>query len=611
MPHDAFADAFAEEFAETLDALEAGLLGLEADPGDVERVNEVFRALHSAKGLAGLVGDHAAQAVLHGAETLFDEVRSGERPLTPEVIAAGLVVRDRLANPDSNLKTPGPVGGLGVFPPKKQAIPEPAPKQAPEPPVPPAPAAPIPPPVGAPADRFRLTIVPQSPDFNVVHDALGVLAELAGLGESHRMLDPGRIPRLSVLEPEALHAAWTVDLAAGENAIRDLLLFIEGDAAVDLVRAGETPSPESPPESLSGAPFGVERSSVETGQARRVGNPPIPSERVAEPAFGPAETASPGAGAFDRLADVVGRLGAAQSNLTRLCGGAADPALPRAAELVETLVGELRTELNGLCKRPVAGLWERLGGVARLRGIETETSGGGTLVDGAALEALAPVLERLLAGPIFPDSGPRRLSLHAREEAGFATLTAKSAAGRALSDEEVETLRAAVASYRGRVMRDAAETGFALTMILPLTPAVIEGLVVGVGAERVLLPLEAIRECVEVVNFAPGREAGLVVVRGEALPTVRLRGWWGAPGAAPSLERVCVVEVDGERFGLAVDEVLGECTSALKSLGAVFRRVKGVSGAALAPDGTMLLVLDPAAPAQAARRSAGRLDSSP
>ena len=148
--------------------------------------------------------------------------------------------------------------------------------------------------------------------------------------------------------------------------------------------------------------------------------------------------------------------------------------------------------------------------------------------------------------------------------------------------------------------------GTTFTIRLPLTLAIIDGFAVRVDTETYVIPLSYVKECVELpTDRRSSQETGVINLRGEALPYVRLRGLFGISGAVPVREKVIVVEYRGGRAGLAADELLGEQQAVIKPLGRLFQGIAGVSGSTILGDGRVALVLDvPALCDEAIRRSA-------
>jgi two-component system chemotaxis sensor kinase CheA len=162
----------------------------------------------------------------------------------------------------------------------------------------------------------------------------------------------------------------------------------------------------------------------------------------------------------------------------------------------------------------------------------------------------------------------------------------------------MDVVRRHIEKLRGRIeIRSTVGVGATFLLKLPLTLAIIEGLVVGVGQERYIMPLFAIREM-----FRPTAEtiwtvqqrAEMALVRGALLPVVRLyRIFHVQPKSEDPLAGVLVVaEVEGQRFCVLVDELIGKQEVVIKSLGETFKSVTGVAGGAILGDGRVGLILD-------------------
>jgi two-component system chemotaxis sensor kinase CheA len=136
--------------------------------------------------------------------------------------------------------------------------------------------------------------------------------------------------------------------------------------------------------------------------------------------------------------------------------------------------------------------------------------------------------------------------------------------------------------------------GTTVTIKLPLTLAIIEGLQVAVGGDCYVLPLSVVEECVELTREDAARANGRHVanVRGEIVPYIRLRDWFVFPGETPSIEYVVIARVDGRRIGLVVDQIIGEHQTVIKPLGSLYRKVSAISGATIRGDGTVALIID-------------------
>lgn len=150
------------------------------------------------------------------------------------------------------------------------------------------------------------------------------------------------------------------------------------------------------------------------------------------------------------------------------------------------------------------------------------------------------------------------------------------------------------------------DQGTTFTIRLPLTLAIIDGFAVRVGPETYVIPLSSVKECLELPRESHrSEEGGVLNLRGEALPFVRLRNLFANDANAPAREKVVVVEYHQGRAGIAVDDLLGEQQAVIKPLGRLFRGIPGVSGSTILGNGRVALILDiPALCGEAIRRKA-------
>jgi two-component system chemotaxis sensor kinase CheA len=136
--------------------------------------------------------------------------------------------------------------------------------------------------------------------------------------------------------------------------------------------------------------------------------------------------------------------------------------------------------------------------------------------------------------------------------------------------------------------------GVTVTLKLPLTLAIIDGLLVEVGETFFILPLNTVEECKELTREDLVRANGrnILNIRDEIVSFVPLRGLFGINGTKPPIEQIVIAELNGERIGFVVDEIIGEHQTVIKNLGKICKEAKGVSGATILADGTVALILD-------------------
>jgi two-component system chemotaxis sensor kinase CheA len=178
----------------------------------------------------------------------------------------------------------------------------------------------------------------------------------------------------------------------------------------------------------------------------------------------------------------------------------------------------------------------------------------------------------------------------------------------------MDVVRRAIEALRGTIAIDSRpEEGTSVTLGLPLTLAIIEGFSVGVGDQTYVLPLESVVECVELPGEAAAdhRPSGVLSLRGNPLPYLRLDHHFGLPASNGARQSVVVVRGEASVAGIAVDGLFGEGQTVIKPLPRSFRDVRGVSGAALLGNGRVALILDVPALLREAITQAGAAATAP
>jgi two-component system chemotaxis sensor kinase CheA len=174
-------------------------------------------------------------------------------------------------------------------------------------------------------------------------------------------------------------------------------------------------------------------------------------------------------------------------------------------------------------------------------------------------------------------------------EPGFSTAdTVSNLSGRGVG---MDVVRRNVTALRGSI--EVATTRGAETTIrirLPLTLAIIDGFLVGVGTSSFIVPLDRVTECVELPPGPLGRDC--MNLRGEVLPFIRLRQLFGIPGEPARRQNLVIVEQSGQRTGLVVDALLGELQTVIKPLGVLFSQLTCISGSTILGSGEVALILD-------------------
>ena len=381
-------------------------------------------------------------------------------------------------------------------------------------------------------------------------------------------------------------------------------------------------------------------------------------KRAASPAPESSSSIRVASAKLDSLVNLVGELVTVQARLTQLSAQRRDTDLTMVAEEVERLTAELRDNAMGMRMLPIGTTFAKFRRLVRDlstelgKEVDFSTSGEETELDKTVIERLGDPLVHLIRNSIDhgiespgareasakPATGTIRLKAEhsgayviisvSDDGAGLDTEAIRKKAlekgligpDATLSEKEVfdlvmapgfstagsvskvsgrgvgmDVVKSGIESFGGTVEIDSARgRGTTVTMKLPLTLAIIDGLLVTISDEFFVIPLSSVVECVELSaedrRHAHGRN--LARVRGEIVPYIPLREVFRLNGGRPDIEQVVVTENSGRRIGFVVDKVVGQHQTVIKNLGRFLRHVEGVSGATIMGDGTVALILD-------------------
>jgi len=629
------ADTFRQEAQDLLEQLEQALLDLEQTPDDRALIDSAFRALHTIKGSGAMFGFEAVAAFTHHFETAFDRVRRGEVPPTGALIAVALASKDHIRSLiDSPAEADGTRGAAILS--DLQAITD-APAAVPEAPA--VAAAPD----GGPATwrvRFRLAKDAMALGTN----PLLLLDELRDLGPCTVTALTDGVPPLEEMEPDACYLGWEVVLttARPRAAIEEVFLFVIDDMELAIDR-------------VDGAPVSPVAAAPATPEPRE--EEPAAREPAREAARG-AAVIRVQAERLDELMDRVGELVIAQARLTQLAAGSGDANIKAIAEEVERLASELRDTSMGIRMVPIGSLFGRFRRLVHDlsrdlgKAVELVTGGEETELDKTVVERLADPVVHLIRNAV--DHGletPEGRASAGKPPAGRVRLTARHAGaevqiiitddGRGLDRERIraraeeqgllapgakladadlyqflfhpgfstareitavsgrgvgmDVVKRTIESLRGAIdVSTTAGQGTEVTLRLPLTLAIIDGLMVRVGDGRYVIPLSAVEECVELSAADDARSKGrsFLNIRGELVPFLRLRELFNAATPPALFQKVVIVSSGDMRVGLVVDQIIGSHQTVIKSLSKLHADVETFSGATILGDGTVALILD-------------------
>jgi two-component system chemotaxis sensor kinase CheA len=421
--------------------------------------------------------------------------------------------------------------------------------------------------------------------------------------------------------------------ASAAEDVRTVFLFEDLEAEAKAATATSSPSPQGP-------------TNPSATSASRTAN-------TTEAGSKEGRTLRVDADKLDHLIDLVGELIIAAAGGQVMARRASVPELEEVNSTIAELVEEVRDSALQLRMIKIGGTFARFQRVVRDvardlgKDIVLEVSGEETELDKTVVEKLGDPLMHLVRNAMDHgiESSERRLAagkpvrgtvgLNAFHESGNIVIEVKDDGGgldrdrimkkaidrglieahESLSDEQIfrlifepgfstaaevtnisgrgvgmDVVKRNVEAMRGSVhVRSQPGQGTTVSVRLPLTLAIIDGFLVGVGPTSYVVPLETVEECVELKSEG---EAHYTNLRGEVLPFIRLREVFGLPPNSSRRESVVVLRHGNLRAGLVVDTLLGEFQTVIKPLNAVFNRARCISGSTILGTGEVGLILD-------------------
>jgi two-component system chemotaxis sensor kinase CheA len=598
---------FRSEAIDHLSQIEAALLILDEKPADKDALDSLFRSFHTIKGVSGFLHLRSMHVLTHEVESLLDLARNGELRLNPTIVTAVLQSRDAvqammqqitlalekgiLPNeviPVSHLirQVKSLVTGVVATPPAARAAEKPA---APAP-------APAPAPVWATTSPFEQEAVfetPASPAPAVAAPA--ALAHLeqakAAVASVAAAIGQPKVVGAGAASITAAKAGAAGGVAASTVRVNTEKLDVLMDVVGELVIVQSQLIESARPVADDGSP--LHRNVIQLGRITKELQHNAMSLRMVpvKPTFQKME----------RLArDLARDFGKKVTFITS--GEETEVDRTVVEEIADPLIHMVRNSMDHGIESPS----ERLGkGKAEFGTIELKAYHQGSNIiielrdDGHGIDP-EKVLARALKLKLVPEDEP-----HSREEIldfiflpGFSTAEKVTAvSGRGVG---MDVVKRNIDKLRGKVEIDSeVGRGTIFRIKLPLTMAIIDGLVVRVGAERFILPSTsvqmALRPTKEAFTTVHGR-GEVIDHRGRIVPLHRLHRRFGIAGAieTPWEGIVVIMETNGRVSALLVDEMVNKQEVVIKNLGAFLHGLAGVAGGAILGDGNIALILDPA-----------------
>jgi two-component system chemotaxis sensor kinase CheA len=568
---------FIIESREHLANMEGLLLTLERNPHDSEALNAVFRGFHTIKGLAGFLELWEMQSLAHEVETVLDRARNSVWTITDCAIDVILQSADYLnrwlAHLEAQLRN-----------------------QPSQPPPPDAPLkariAALGPESDQPQQADGLAAMATAVKATSVHepDVESSAPQLGEAGPAVAAAPPIQV-RVEIAEPESVSAAPTPVHRAETMAVRvdtaklDYLVDMAGEMVIaeSLVR--------NDPE------LGIVRSPQLQRKIAHLTRITAELQRTAM-----AMRLVPVGPLFRRMARLVRDLARQFGKQVEMETEGDEIELDRTIveELADPLMHMVRNALDHGIEAPAERAAQRKSATARLQ-LKAHHHAGQVWIeindDGRGLNREAIRAKAIQRGLIrLDEEASDNETYNLIFEPGFSTAAqVTNVSGRGVG---MDVVRRHMDKLRGRIeIHSKPGQGASFILKLPLTLAIIDGLVVGVGEERYIMPLNSVREMfrptVETI-WTVKQRAEMALVRGALLPVLRLhRLFQVEPRTESPLEAVFVVaEVEGQRFCVMVDELIGKQEVVIKSLGEAFKNLSSVAGGAILGDGRVGLILD-------------------
>ncbi len=526
---DALLRTFLAESEERLWAAEEAFLRLENDPHDEEALGEVFRAVHTIKGDAASLALSELATFSNGMEDLIDVVRKGDIVLDRNLVSLLLEGVDAQRAMLADAE-------IGVDEPK--------------------------------ASRTELL---QRLSEAVERKNRRRKGSSAG-GKDEEGTGPGTLAGgLGDLQATTLR----VDIEK-----LDQVLTLTGEIAVASGRLTQMLEADASREELLGEQTQADRLHMEL-QELVMGLRMVPVEATFRRHRRTVRDLSQSQGKQARLVIEAGGVELDNSVLQLL----RDPLMHMVRNAVDHGI-ELPEERLAKGKSPVGQITLRAKHSAGTVIIELEDDGAGLDRDRILSQARQ---QGLLGETETPDDRDLYQLLF---EPGFSTaeeVTEISGRGVGMDvvKRNIEALRGTVEIY-GEV-----DAGAKVSIRLPLTLAIIEGLLIRVADETYIVPLDSVAESLDLPPQSASDDGrGVLQVRGRSIPYVRLRELFGIEGVPAGRENVVSVYLGSTEAGLVVDEVLGKSQAVIKPLSKVFRKLPGITGSAILGNGRVALILD-------------------
>lgn len=567
---------FIVESLESLETVEVSLIDLEQDASEPESINAIFRAFHTIKGVSSFLGFMRINRLAHRAENLLDKIRSAELDVDGDIIDVILDSVDLLKRLIQGVQTGMQKGGrldvgldISAVVKRIESVQDPGE----------APALPI----GEILVK-KGDLSPQKLDA-----ALEQQRSQPGKKIGRILVESGATGSRQVsaaLREQKKGTAQRMDLQVKVDTQKlDSLVDLTGELVIAQSMLRQHPYMLNARDQRLIHTLGQLNQITSSLQTMTMSLRMVPIKST-----------------FQKMLRLVRDLSKNSGKQVQLRMSGEETEIDRNVvdELYEPMVHMIRNSMDHGLEMPD----ERLAAGKPASGtitLKAYHKGGNIVVeiidDGRGLNR-ERILEKARANGLIDDDN--RLNdadiNNLIFQPGFSTAQAVTEiSGRGVG---MDVVKKAIERLRGRVdIQTTAGRGSTFLISLPLTLAIIEGMLVRVGEERYVIPALSIIE-----SFRPAPEqcssvenkGEMILSRGRLIPLVRLEAIFGACSDArhPWEGLVVTVEYDGRRMGLLLDELLGKEEVVIKNMGEALKKVRGITGGAILGDGRVGLILD-------------------
>lgn len=640
-----------DECAELLEATYGHLAAVDEGRADEETVHAIFRAIHSIKGGGGAFGFDRMVSFAHMLESVLDLLRDGCLALSPAITLLLLKSTDILGDLVAAARTgtdgsPGleanamcdlreaaeaATGTLIVAPPVTAIMP-----------------------VQAIARTIKIQIVPHASLFRRANEPLLLVRELKKLGPVSITAELSRLPDLDLIDPEDAYVAWelTLKTSAARSSIEEIFDFVSDCCDLTITEPSGDPAPHTMPSDDTLPDEAREPVVARTDPSKTLPASINPSIRV------DVEKVDRLVNLVGELVINQAMLVQLGSQVPpELCDG-----LLTGLETMSQHLRELQEAVMAVRAQPVKSVFSRMPRLVRElstqlgKEVRLVLTGEGTEIDKTVIEQLADPLTHMLRNAL--DHGiepPDERAACGKRRQGTIQLGAAHRSGRIVidmvddgrgivrervlakarkqglvapdgtpSDDEIDNLIFAPGFSTTETVSDVSGRGVGMdvvkrniqalggrvtitsqpgrgtrfTLSLPLTLAILDGMVVALGRESYIIPVnnivESLRPKPEHIHVVASH-GDVLAIRGEYVPLVYLHRRFAVRDTVLDPCKGIVVIVEGEaarRVGLVVDDLLYQQQVVVKSLEANYGTVDGIGGATILGNGKVALIID-------------------